>query len=456
MSHGNSQYNHILYEGYLHKKGVYNKSWKRRYFVLYNDRTVDYFKDKSHSRQRNKAKGTIQLTQIERVEFVQHTNPSDKIHFLTKDPHNHTTIKHTSFDGVVSSFQTLPEYDLYETNTSLVSSPSIFPLISKKESNKSVLKCDKPYSFALISTSRIWILSATNTKELKTWINKLSELSLGQPICDAYFSKYKYYVLYTNRVLHGYKNDNKSKLEVNIDLNNMLYLKRMNNDHAIEIGLPNNGQNIILFFKNETETNLWYNSIISLFDIHNDSIIKYEYCSMINNLNIVHEYAFLCYRHVAIYTGFMVIFKNKSQCHSVKNNTLFFKKNAFRQYFENQQCILIKLNDNVSIRRASKSRGKYAFCVSQNKTHKKWYFCVKTRDILNKWLDCLGVKRKGSNSSLYDMDIKKTNVINVDNNIENEKPKKVKQISFGKQKSNMNVFVGVLSPIIDSKTIESM
>eukprot|EP01083_Nonionella_stella_P063948 166217_1 len=67
---------HKIHEGYLYKKGVYNKSWRRRYFVLYDDRTMDYFKHESHSSQRNKAKGIIHLTQIKHVEFVEYDDPT--------------------------------------------------------------------------------------------------------------------------------------------------------------------------------------------------------------------------------------------------------------------------------------------------------------------------------------------------------------------------------------------
>ena len=69
---------HKIHEGYLYKQGYWNTSWKKRYFVLYNDRTVDYFKDKSDSSSRNKAKGTIYLTQIRRVELVKSTKDNDK------------------------------------------------------------------------------------------------------------------------------------------------------------------------------------------------------------------------------------------------------------------------------------------------------------------------------------------------------------------------------------------
>ena len=65
-------------KGWLYKKGWYNTSWKKRYFVLYDDRTIHYFSKESHSSNRSKAKGKIHLTQIERVELVQYVDPKDK------------------------------------------------------------------------------------------------------------------------------------------------------------------------------------------------------------------------------------------------------------------------------------------------------------------------------------------------------------------------------------------
>merc|ERR1712130_251595 len=58
--------------GYLYKKRQIRIciEFQRRYFVLYDDRTVDYFKNKSYSSSRKNAEGTLHLTQIKRVEFV--------------------------------------------------------------------------------------------------------------------------------------------------------------------------------------------------------------------------------------------------------------------------------------------------------------------------------------------------------------------------------------------------
>lgn len=67
---------HCIHGGYLCKKGVWHRAWKKRFFVLYDDRTISYFEKEKHSKSRNKAKGSIHLTQIERVELVRFEDPS--------------------------------------------------------------------------------------------------------------------------------------------------------------------------------------------------------------------------------------------------------------------------------------------------------------------------------------------------------------------------------------------
>jgi len=67
---------HHIHGGWLFKKGVINRAWKKRYFVLFDDRTISYFEKEKHSKSRNKAKGAIHLTQIQRVELVQYEDPN--------------------------------------------------------------------------------------------------------------------------------------------------------------------------------------------------------------------------------------------------------------------------------------------------------------------------------------------------------------------------------------------
>ena len=68
---------HCIHGGHLYKKGVYNKAWRKRYFVLFDDRTISYFEKEKHAKSRNKAKGSIHLTQIQRVELVHYSDPND-------------------------------------------------------------------------------------------------------------------------------------------------------------------------------------------------------------------------------------------------------------------------------------------------------------------------------------------------------------------------------------------
>ena len=58
-----------IHNGWLLKKGYVNKSWKRRYFKLYSDGTMDYFNKDTDT----KKKGTINLTQITRLEALKYT-----------------------------------------------------------------------------------------------------------------------------------------------------------------------------------------------------------------------------------------------------------------------------------------------------------------------------------------------------------------------------------------------
>eukprot|EP01083_Nonionella_stella_P219125 785201_1 len=243
--------NRIINEGYLLKKGVYNTSWQRRYFVLYADRTVDYFKDETYVSDRKKAKGTIRLTEIQRIELVQYLNASSSNNQQSTRAVNNkqykqtNTIQHTSFTGVVSSLQIPPDYQ-YEnplklqdsksetlseeifTKKSSIDRPQLYrsksetlvhspyrknmhrkcslnsnysslsnysigsnyseynsidnPMIDTEfddfenvlNNSISGLKCNRMYSFALISNTRQWILSAENTNQLKSWICKLN------------------------------------------------------------------------------------------------------------------------------------------------------------------------------------------------------------------------------------------------------------------------------------------
>merc|ERR1719464_1832206 len=73
-----------IYEGILYKQGQYNKAWKQRFFVLYSDRTLAYFKDE---RAWDKGKSQISYIDLQQVRSIGQINlapPTSKAETIEK------------------------------------------------------------------------------------------------------------------------------------------------------------------------------------------------------------------------------------------------------------------------------------------------------------------------------------------------------------------------------------
>ena len=142
MSASSNTHKQQIHCGWLYKKGVLNNSWKRRYFILYSDKTMDYFITKNDT----KPKGKINLSQIDQL-----TIPNS-----------------TSFPLLCDT-----------TNTRLSSSKSqSFNNNHRLSLITSRSKSNKPYSFTLSTTNNNkniqWVLSAENKYEYEQWILALT------------------------------------------------------------------------------------------------------------------------------------------------------------------------------------------------------------------------------------------------------------------------------------------
>eukprot|EP01084_Bolivina_argentea_P093185 167618_1 len=89
-----------------------------------------------------------------------------------------------------------------------------------------------------------------------------------------------------------------------------------------------------------------------------------------------------------MYREYIVIFNDEKQFNLFKNMR-FFSKTIFRDYTRKNQCILIPLNRNIKIRKASKKNGTNAFLVSNADGDRKWYFNLQNRNILCNWMRVL-------------------------------------------------------------------
>ena len=479
-----------IHEGYLYKK---LQKTQRRYFVLYDDRTVDYFRNKSHASSRKNAEGTIHLTQIKRVEFVYcQKNGKHKVQrprssslsvcsmiepfFLNKtrketyvpiklvrsqsvaeieledyactNVSNANVIKPPQINGwsfdddaVISSItnknvrsntftlDAIPAKSLSpvseedsdfglltpttnmtpdsrKNSLSIASKTTLYSIDSSiykpghsEENEEEIvfnailndtqlrLKCYRNYSFALISGSRDWILSAENAKDAKDWILLFYQLCQGKKIYDGYLNE-KYFVLHRNKVLNCY--NHKYQIEQDIDLRHCLYIKYDERDtNIIQIGISNNDtskQMICLKAANKPIASEWFHKIKALFG-DNRSFQKLHH-SKAQNVNIVHNESQLKHRFIAMYREYLVIFPNKKQFDSITRMT-FFNKQIFGDMLRKEKCILIPLNEHTKIRKASKLHGKYAFLISDTEGDRKWYFTLASAQILSEWMNAL-------------------------------------------------------------------
>lgn len=53
-----------VFKSHLYKKGEYNKKWRERYFVLYNDRKLSWFEKEEDYKQKKNPKNFFDLNEV--------------------------------------------------------------------------------------------------------------------------------------------------------------------------------------------------------------------------------------------------------------------------------------------------------------------------------------------------------------------------------------------------------
>eukprot|EP01084_Bolivina_argentea_P096823 174054_1 len=178
---------HILKEGYLWKMGRLHKSFKQRYFVLYDDRTISYFAKKCHSKSRSKAKGTIYLTQIQRVEFVEYI-PSDKSSSLTNvcnieheyksKPRAHNLLNISKSARNMYELQSSPLQSIEESTN--VNGYNIISSVENIENNNIISSAEPPPNYPFmdlkgIQTQKRFAEIRDRTKSVSSVIENISK-----------------------------------------------------------------------------------------------------------------------------------------------------------------------------------------------------------------------------------------------------------------------------------------
>lgn len=298
-----------------------------------------------------------------------------------------------------SSASTASTMDSYQTECCITPRDEFHAFQRIMNDTKLGLKCNRRYSFALISKERDFILSAESNEDLKEWMIAFNKLCQGQQVFDGHFANHdeKYFVLHRNKVLNVYKSRESMKIEQDYDLRNVLYLAFAEQQNMIQMVMPSKNKKenntLTLVAGCASMANEWYYALSATMRKHTK--LQQLYQAEVEHIHIVHNGQQFENRHIAIYKDYMVIFKSKQQLDTLATMT-FFDKQIFRDYIRKEHCISIPINETTVVRKASRSHGKYAFLVSTTSSERRWYFAVSSKHTLS---ECLRVLRNNHQSS---------------------------------------------------------
>jgi len=307
------------------------------------------------------------------------------------------------------------------------------------------LSADRRYCFALIQPDRNWILSAETESDCKKWMALFDKLVQGKQSFKGYLVKRgknikswkkRYFVLFENRCLNYYSNENikeKGSLIGDIDLRHAMWLRLCNDDefniksndyfgngnqskkkkkkrrslimlrnnhkhgqmvttykknkamqsdgaYLFEIATPN--RTWIFCAANESLRNAWYAQIR---DVFGDKLYFKIYFDSPCHVEIVQTEQRLSNRYAALMKGWLLIFYDKERLNDIRKMT-FFSDTIFRNYIRGYgNCICIPLKNADVVQR---DRVSFKLTIDD----RCWYFNVMTIEILQKWLQLLTAK----------------------------------------------------------------
>ena len=206
----------IIHEGYLYKKGKLNKSWKKRYFILYRDRKLKYFSSKppsskkkrnlndnnnesnvNNSNKKSKEIGFINLYLVTGVST--HNTDSDQVY----DLNNPNIKKNTSYYEEQDIFRQLSKLNGKRIKKKS-SSASYFDNLKHQRAltfhgNGTSKAPLIEYIYKLYTPKRIWYLKCKNEESMNKWTTYIKQVVYGN-------------VLYESHLLIQETNNNKINL----------------------------------------------------------------------------------------------------------------------------------------------------------------------------------------------------------------------------------------------------
>eukprot|EP01083_Nonionella_stella_P067163 177435_1 len=242
----------ILHEGYLHKKGQINRSWKKRYFVLYSDKKLAYFNNEELSnnppihevnlstvlevsllpfgKKVKKSRGSLSLSTKSFADLFSNKTPTDSCTAYSLNT-NHLI---DYDDEEEEEEEEDPQGDEYQHHDLYVDAPMNTQHV-----------CSRRHAFDLTTDKRDYWLCCSNSQELNEWIIHLKYAIFGKLIWHGYLSnktkkklktkwKGRYIQIYESKILRVYKNEQAKKVKQQIDLNALCISKIQSLDTSID------------------------------------------------------------------------------------------------------------------------------------------------------------------------------------------------------------------------------
>ena len=250
-----SEQRSILHEGYLYKKGQINRSWKRRYFILYSDKRLAYFINKEAviSAPINE----INLSTIKELSLLQYSP-------LPKKKPSSARLSAKSFTDMFAarsprqrdrgdsknstqSESSIDRGDLDDPATDTIDTASSYSTHSvyvDATVNPNCV-CARQHAFEVATDKRPYWLQAPDAHTLSEWIIRLKYAIFGKRILDGFIQhrtrklnglktlwKMRYVEIYESQIVRVYKDRHKHKvkLQIDVDVNAVSVIKHGHSD----------------------------------------------------------------------------------------------------------------------------------------------------------------------------------------------------------------------------------
>lgn len=175
-----------IYEGILYKQNQNNQAWKQRFFVLYSDRTLAYFKDEKAW---DKGKSQISYIDLQSVRSIAQINlapPTSKAETIEKAKKKDKKKRKRSlsrkwsidFSAIFSNKGGAAGDEDDESDTDNEDEIAFIELV-----------LDKVYSFEIVQAKRTYTLCIDDLGKYNKWMNRLDVVTFGKKLYKGWMLK---------------------------------------------------------------------------------------------------------------------------------------------------------------------------------------------------------------------------------------------------------------------------